>query len=145
MITPIITICGRPNVGKSTLFNRLLGKKKALVSDIPGLTRDFREERISLHGKDFLLIDTAGVYESNTDLLSKTIENNSLKIIHESDLCLFVLDGKAGITNKDIDRMSKQELLEFQKYLIKFITIFLLKILKENLNIIFHQIIFDGI
>jgi len=98
-----VVLAGRPNVGKSTLFNRLLGKKKALVSDIPGLTRDFREERISLHGKDFLLIDTAGVYESNTDLLSRTIENNSLKIIHESDLCLFVVDGKAGITNKDIE------------------------------------------
>ena len=98
-----VVLAGRPNVGKSTLFNRLLGKKKALVSDIPGLTRDFREERISLHGNDFLLIDTAGVYESNTDLLSRTIENNSLKIIHESDLCLFVVDGKAGITNKDIE------------------------------------------
>lgn len=98
-----VVLAGRPNVGKSTLFNRLLGKKKALVSDTPGLTRDFREERISLHGKDVLLIDTAGVYESNADLLSKTIENNSLKIIHTSDLCLFVVDGKAGITNKDIE------------------------------------------
>ncbi|MGB0573887.1 MAG: ribosome biogenesis GTPase Der [Hyphomicrobiales bacterium] len=98
-----VVLAGRPNVGKSTLFNRLLGKKKALVSDIPGLTRDFREERISLHGKDFVLIDTAGVYESNTDHLSQTIEDNSLKIIHTSDLCLFVVDGKAGITNKDIE------------------------------------------
>ena len=98
-----VVLAGRPNVGKSTLFNRLLGKKKALVSDIPGLTRDFREERISLHGKDFLLIDTAGVYESNADLLSKKIENNSLKIIDASDLCLLVLDAKAGITNKDIE------------------------------------------
>ena len=98
-----VVLAGRPNVGKSTLFNRLLGKKKALVSDIPGLTRDFREETISLHGKDFVLIDTAGVYESNTDHLSQTIEDNSLKIIHTSDLCLFVVDGKAGITNKDIE------------------------------------------
>lgn len=98
-----IVLAGRPNVGKSTLFNRLVGKKKALVSDIPGLTRDFREERISLHGRDFVLIDTAGVYESNTDLLSKTIEDNSLKIISTSDLCLLVVDGKAGITNKDIE------------------------------------------
>lgn len=98
-----VVLAGRPNVGKSTLFNRLLGKKKALVSDFPGLTRDFREERISLHGKDFVLIDTAGVYESNTDHLSQTIENNSLKIIHTSDLCLFVVDGKTGITNKDIE------------------------------------------
>ena len=63
-MTPRIMLAGRPNVGKSTLFNRLYGRKKALVSDISGLTRDFREEIIILKDQEFSLIDTAGVYES---------------------------------------------------------------------------------
>ena len=66
-MTPRIALAGRPNVGKSTLFNRFYGQKRALVSDISGLTRDFREELIQYNGLEFYLIDTAGVYEAKSD------------------------------------------------------------------------------
>ncbi|MDG2186873.1 MAG: ribosome biogenesis GTPase Der [Hyphomicrobiales bacterium] len=102
-MTPRIVLAGRPNVGKSTLFNRLYGKKKALVSDISGLTRDFREELIHYNGLEFLLIDTAGVYEAKADELSRSVESNALKVITSSDLCLLVVDGRIGITSKDIE------------------------------------------
>ncbi len=102
-MTPKIVLAGRPNVGKSTLFNRLYGRKKALVSDISGLTRDFREETVNLKGQEFLLVDTAGVYESGSDNLSQSIEDNALHVIKNSSLCLFIVDGKSGLTTKDIE------------------------------------------
>ena len=102
-MTPRIALAGRPNVGKSTIFNRLYGRKKALVSDISGLTRDFREEIITLKDQEFFLIDTAGVYESGSDNLSQYVEDNALKVIKDSDLCLFVVDQKSGLTTKDIE------------------------------------------
>lgn len=102
-MTPRIALAGRPNVGKSTIFNRLYGRKKALVSDISGLTRDFREEIITLKDQEFFLIDTAGVYESGSDNLSQYVEDNALKVIKDSDLCLFVVDAKSGLTTKDIE------------------------------------------
>tara|TARA_B100000989_G_scaffold134164_1_gene99708 strand:- start:333 stop:1661 length:1329 start_codon:yes stop_codon:yes gene_type:complete len=102
-MTPRVVLAGRPNVGKSTIFNRLYGRKKALVSDISGLTRDFREEIITLKDQEFFLIDTAGVYESSSDNLSQYVEDNALKVIKDSDLCLFVVDAKSGLTTKDIE------------------------------------------
>ena len=102
-MTPRIVLAGRPNVGKSTLFNRLYGSKKALVSDISGLTRDFREEIIILKDQKFSLIDTAGVYESASDSLSQSVESHALKVINDSDLCLFVVDARSGLTTKDIE------------------------------------------
>ena len=102
-MTPRIVLAGRPNVGKSTLFNRLYGRRKALVSDISGLTRDFREEVIILKDREFFLIDTAGVYESGSDSLSQSVEDNALRVIKNSDLCLFVVDAKSGLTTKDIE------------------------------------------
>ena len=81
----------------------MYGRKKALVSDISGLTRDFREEIIILKDQEFSLIDTAGVYESASDSLSKSVEDNALKVIKDSDLCLFVVDAKSGLTTKDIE------------------------------------------
>ena len=102
-MTPRIVLAGRPNVGKSTLFNRLYGRKKALVSDISGLTRDFREEIIILKDQKFSLIDTAGVYESDSDSLSQSVESHALKVINDSDLCLFVVDARSGLTTKDIE------------------------------------------
>ena len=102
-MTPRIALAGRPNVGKSTLFNRFYGQKRALVSDISGLTRDFREELIQYNGLEFYLIDTAGVYEAKSDELSQSVENNALKVISSCDLCLLVVDGRIGITPKDIE------------------------------------------
>ena len=60
---PVIAIVGRPNVGKSTLFNRLTGRRTALVSDLPGLTRDRREGEAEVHGRDVVVVDTAGLEE----------------------------------------------------------------------------------
>ena len=101
---PRIVLAGRPNVGKSTLFNRLYGEKKALVSDIPGLTRDYREGSVVIE-KDLEvdLIDTAGVFEGTEGPLSKMIQGNAIEVISSSDLCLFIVDGKSGLTQSDND------------------------------------------
>lgn len=98
-----IVLAGRPNVGKSTLFNRIVGKRKALVSDTPGLTRDYREENVNYAGLSFCLIDTAGIYELSENTLSGRMHNNSMDIITSADICLFVIDGSKGVTAGDIE------------------------------------------
>ncbi len=98
-----IVLAGRPNVGKSTLFNRIVGRRKALVSDTPGLTRDYREEDVNYLGLSFCLIDTAGIYELSENTLSGRMHDNSMDIITSADICLFVIDGSKGVTTGDIE------------------------------------------
>ena len=98
-----IVLAGRPNVGKSTLFNRIVGRRKALVSDTPGLTRDYREEEVNYSGLIFSLIDTAGIYELSENTLSGRMHDNSMDIITSADICLFIIDGSKGVTAGDIE------------------------------------------
>jgi GTPase len=98
-----IVLAGRPNVGKSTLFNRIVGRRKALVSDTPGLTRDYREEEVNYCGLIFSLIDTAGIYELSENTLSGRMHDNSMNIITSADICLFIIDGNKGVTAGDIE------------------------------------------
>jgi GTP-binding protein len=96
-----IAIVGRPNVGKSTLFNRLAGKKLAIVNDMPGVTRDRREAGGRLRGRELLLIDTAGFENAKGEKLEARMRAQTELAVHESDVCLFVYDARAGITSLD--------------------------------------------
>jgi len=98
---PRIAIVGRPNVGKSTLFNRLVGRRTALVSDMPGLTRDRRETPVNIDGLDAILIDTAGLEEAADKSIPGRMRHQSELAIDTADLVLFVIDARAGITPAD--------------------------------------------
>jgi GTPase len=99
---PRIAIVGRPNVGKSTLFNRLIGKKLALVDDTPGVTRDRREGQGQLFDLNFTLIDTAGFEDADAQSLSGRMRLQTQAAVHSADLALFVIDARAGITPLDV-------------------------------------------
>ena len=100
----VIALVGCPNVGKSTLFNRLTKTRDALVADFPGLTRDRKYGRASYDGREFVLIDTGGIAEDNTDQpeeLTKRMTEQALLAIDESDLVLYMVDCRAGIMPGD--------------------------------------------
>lgn len=90
-------ILGFPNVGKSTLFNRLLGRKKTLVHSLPGMTRDVVSALCTLHGKSFILSDTGGFFSSEKEVLSSLIKEKAWKASQGADILLFVLDGRRGL------------------------------------------------
>ncbi|KQO82134.1 ribosome biogenesis GTPase Der [Agrobacterium sp. BA1120] len=96
-----VAIVGRPNVGKSTLFNRLVGKKLALVDDTPGVTRDRRPGDAKLVDLRFTIIDTAGLEQSGPDTLQGRMWAQTEEAIEEADLTLFVVDAKFGLTPAD--------------------------------------------
>ncbi len=98
---PVIAIIGRPNVGKSTLFNRLTGKRTALVSDIPGLTRDRREGEADLGGHPVTIVDTAGLEQAKRGTIAERMRKQSEAAIAAADLILFVVDAREGITPDD--------------------------------------------
>ena len=96
-----IAIIGRPNVGKSTLFNRLVGKRLALVDDRPGVTRDRRTGDATLLDLDFEVVDTAGLEEAGADTLEGRMRTQTETAIASADLCLFMIDVKAGVMPQD--------------------------------------------
>ncbi|MGB3811546.1 MAG: ribosome biogenesis GTPase Der [Parvibaculum sp.] len=96
-----VAIVGRPNVGKSTLFNRLVGKKLALVDDTPGVTRDRREGEAHLGDLTFTVIDTAGLEEATGDSLEARMRRQTDAAIADADVCLLLMDARAGVTPLD--------------------------------------------
>jgi GTPase len=100
-MTAAVTIVGRPNVGKSTLFNRLVGKKLALVDDRPGVTRDRREGEARLGDLSFRIIDTAGLEEAQDASLLGRMRAQTEAAIAEADLILFLIDARAGLLPAD--------------------------------------------
>ena len=98
---PNIAIVGRPNVGKSTLYNRLTGTRAALVSDLPGLTRDRRQGDADVGGNKVVLVDTAGLEDAAEGSIPARMRDQSQSAIRNADLVLFVIDAKAGVVPAD--------------------------------------------
>src|SRR3954451_18379152 len=101
MPLPTLAIIGRPNVGKSTLFNRLVGKRLALVDDRPGVTRDRREGEAKLIGLEFRVIDTAGFEDEDPHTLPGRMRAQTEAAVREADAALFMVDAREGVTPLD--------------------------------------------
>ncbi len=101
MTLPVVAIIGRPNVGKSTLFNRLVGKKIALVDDRPGVTRDRREGDAELVGLEFRVVDTAGFEDEDAQSLPGRMRAQTQAAVDGADVALFVVDARAGVVPLD--------------------------------------------
>jgi GTP-binding protein len=103
MPLPTVAIVDRPNVGKSTLFNRLVGKKVALVDDLPGVTRDRREGEARLLGLDFRVIDTAGYEDEDPRTLPGRMRAQTEAAVRDADVALFLIDAREGVTPLDAE------------------------------------------
>jgi len=102
MAAPIIAIVGRPNVGKSTLFNRLLGGRRAIVDDLPGVTRDRQYGEFEWRGRRFVLVDTGGLEPAGTGIIAQ-VRAQAEQAVAEADAILFLADGKEGLTPADAE------------------------------------------
>jgi len=105
---PIVALIGRPNVGKSTLFNRVTKSRKAIVDPTPGVTRDRQYERVEWDNKSFILIDTGGIETDSRkagdrDIMTGNIREQTLQAVNEADVLLFLMDGREGVTPTDFD------------------------------------------
>jgi GTPase len=108
---PRVALIGRPNVGKSTLFNRLVRKKLAIVDDTAGTTRDWREAEADLAGLRFLVVDTAGLEDVRGEVMEARMRAGTERVLAESDVALFVVDAREGVTPTDryfADMLRKQ-------------------------------------
>ena len=99
----VVAIVGRPNVGKSTLFNKLIGDRLSIVKNEPGVTRDRLYREMEWSGKEFLLVDTGGLEPKTDDFMMNKIKEQAQVAIDEADVVIFLVDGKAGITGLDED------------------------------------------
>ena len=98
---PIVAIVGRPNVGKSTLFNNLVGDRIAIVDDMPGVTRDRLYRETEWNGVEFVVVDTGGLEPRNNEFMMTKIKEQAEVAMNEADVILFVVDGKSGVNPLD--------------------------------------------
>jgi GTP-binding protein len=103
MPLPVVAIVGAPNAGKSTLFNRLIGRRQAIVSETPGVTRDRITGEADFLGSRLILVDTGGVVPGEADDLTRRVREEALKAVDEADLVLYVVDARVGITAIDLE------------------------------------------
>ena len=101
MAKPIVAFVGRPNVGKSTLFNRLAGKRISIVQDTPGVTRDRVYAEAEWLNYNFTMIDTGGIEPENNDIIVKQMRRQAQIAIETADVIVFIVDGKEGMTAAD--------------------------------------------
>ena len=101
MSKPILAIVGRPNVGKSTFFNRLVGERRAIVEDTPGVTRDRIYAETDWNGKEFAVIDTGGIEVKTDDTIRSQMRDQAVMAMDMADVILFMVDGKEGLTTAD--------------------------------------------
>ncbi|MEN6590260.1 MAG: ribosome biogenesis GTPase Der [Fervidobacterium sp.] len=98
---PTVLLVGKSNVGKSTLFNKLIGRRKAIVADESGTTRDAVVDRVVWYDKQFQVVDTCGIFEGKEDEIYEKSREMTIKALEESDLVLFIVDGRNGIASED--------------------------------------------
>ncbi|MSP38323.1 MAG: ribosome biogenesis GTPase Der [Deltaproteobacteria bacterium] len=98
---PVVAIVGRPNVGKSTLFNRLVGERRAIVDDLPGVTRDRNYAEAEWDGRKYLLVDTGGIESATEGQLEENVQAQSRLAVAEADVVVFLFDGKTGLNPLD--------------------------------------------
>jgi GTP-binding protein len=98
---PTVLLVGKSNVGKSTLFNKLIGRRKAIVADESGTTRDAVVDRVVWYDKQFQVVDTCGIFEGREDEIYEKSREMTIKALEESDLVLFIVDGRNGIASED--------------------------------------------
>lgn len=101
MSMPIVAVVGRPNVGKSTFFNKVIGRRVSIVEDTPGVTRDRIYAEAEWCGKNFALIDTGGIEPDSTDVILSQMRNQAEIAMETADVILFMVDGKDGLTSSD--------------------------------------------
>ena len=101
MIKPIVAVVGRPNVGKSTFFNKICGKRISIVDDTPGVTRDRIYADAEWAGHDFTLVDTGGIDEGSDDVFQRDIKKQAMLAVQEADVIVFLVDGRVGVTTND--------------------------------------------
>ncbi len=116
MLKPVVAIVGRPNVGKSTFFNRCVGDKAAIVDDSPGVTRDRLYRECDWSGRDFILVDTGGLVPDTKEHITTQVSAQVAEAVAEADVIVFIVDGKSGVTGHDKDvanmlRRSKKPLI----------------------------------
>jgi len=140
MKLPVVALVGRPNVGKSTVFNRLVGSKIAIIEDTPGVTRDRIYGTVNYNNYKFHLIDTGGIEISNEEF-NKQIKMQAEIAIKEADLVLFIVDGKDGITSTD--RVIGEMLIKSGKNVIVAINKMDSKIAEDN-KYDFYELGFDN-
>ena len=97
-----VALIGRPNVGKSSIFNRIVGKKQAITTDVPGTTRDWNEQTVTYADRSFCIADTAGVEKELKDELKKKVKTQFEQNIESVSLIFFVVDASTGITAEDL-------------------------------------------
>lgn len=102
----VVAIVGRPNVGKSTLFNRIIGQRRAIVEDVPGVTRDRNYAEVTRYSTPFILIDTGGFEPISEDCLLVQMREQSQLAVEEADVILMVMDGREGLTPSDVEVVS---------------------------------------
>lgn len=100
---PLVAIIGRPNVGKSTLFNRLIGARRSIVGDLPGITRDRIYGQAEWQGRNFRVVDTGGIVPDDEALIPTNIFKQAQTAIEEAELLLFIVDAREGVTPLDLD------------------------------------------
>ena len=122
----IIAIVGRPNVGKSTLFNRLIQRREAIVDSISGVTRDRHYGRGDWNGKEFSVIDTGGYVVGSDDIFETEIDNQVELAIDEADIILFMVDVDTGITSMDSEISDLLRVLQLMAHLITSIVNYLM-------------------
>jgi GTP-binding protein len=119
--TPVVAVVGRPNVGKSTFFNRVIGSRVAIVDDRPGVTRDRNFAPADWAGRDFRIVDTGGVVEGSAEGMDVAIRDQAMIAVEQADVILFLVDGKAGVQPLDerlaevLRKVSKPVLLVVNK------------------------------
>ena len=101
MSKPILAVVGRPNVGKSTFFNKVIGRRVSSVEDTPGVTRDRIYAEAEWCGRSFIMIDTGGIEPASEDIILSQMRAQAEIAMETADVILFLVDGKDGITNAD--------------------------------------------